>query len=154
MLLALSGGACGDKKPSTATEPTAAPTSEGAPLLTVDEDDKFAPGQVWKVAALDSNARLVVLRVERTRDGERIIHAAVEGIEIKTPQGVQSRIGHLPFARAALDSSVTELAGKAELPPFEEGYRLWREAFEKGEGGVFTVSVAEAVEFVGQTVSQ
>lgn len=31
---------------------------------------------------------------------------------------------------------------------FAEGYRLWREAFDTGKGGVFSITVADAFETV------
>jgi len=56
---------------------------------------------------------------------------------------------HLPFSEAAIEKSVTALlADSAPLPAFEDGYREWRTAYEAGEAGVFTVSVAEAVSFI------
>lgn len=141
-------------KPTVQGEAKKVPANKKVPMLVAHTDSKFAPGQVWKMAGDYANSRLVVLLVERMRDRNVIIHAAIEDIEIKTAKGTQSRIAHLPFARAAVEASVTELAGKAELPPFKEGYDIWREAFEKGEGGVFTTSVGDAVTFVSKALSK
>jgi hypothetical protein len=48
-----------------------------------------------------------------------------------------------------LDASVTKLsASKAEFPDANGGIAEWR----KAQGGVFTVTVAEAVNFAEQTM--
>lgn len=39
---------------------------------------------------------------------------------------------HLPFDRFAVESCVTEMIGEEELPPFEDGYQTWRDAFDEG----------------------
>ena len=52
------------------------------------------------------------------------------------------------MAVEALDrSAVKLLQEKAPLPDFQEGYSEWRSAFDAGQAGIFTVTVAEAVEF-------
>jgi hypothetical protein len=57
----------------------------------------------------------------------------------------------MPFSEEALDASITELVGPtSELPDFEDGYLIWRQ----DQGGVFTITVAEAIDFVEQGVQQ
>lgn len=61
----------------------------------------------------------------------------------------------MPFAEAAIDQSVTTRAAVGvSLATEDEGYEEWRRAFDAGEAGIFTVSVAEGVDFVAQTLSQ
>jgi hypothetical protein len=58
----------------------------------------------------------------------------------------------MPFLEAALEECLTGLEREtAELPDYEEGYRLWREAFEKSEAGVFSIPVNQAIDFVQAT---
>ena len=50
---------------------------------------------------------------------------------------------HMPFARAAIETSVTKLVkDSSEIPAYKDGYDEWRNAC----GGVYTISVAQAVE--------
>lgn len=35
-----------------------------------------------------------------------------------------------------------------------EGYEEWRHAFDAGDAGIFTITVAEGVEFVTQAMSR
>ena len=61
----------------------------------------------------------------------------------------QTRIPHLPFAESAIEQSVTTLERESgPVPDFAEGYRLWREAFDAGKGGVFSIAVADAFDAV------
>jgi hypothetical protein len=69
-------------------------------------------------------------------------------LKLTTPTGTQNQIGHLPFAASALASSVVEVESDESPPKLTEGYRVWRQAFEAGKGGVFSISVAEAISFV------
>jgi hypothetical protein len=45
-------------------------------------------------------------------------------------------------------------ATAAELPDFEEGYAQWRAAFDQGQGGIWTASVAEAIEGMEVALNQ
>jgi len=90
----------------------------------------FSVGQVWKY---------------KTRSHED---------ESEAPGGKTTFIGHLPYSEQALGESVTELVGTADsLPDFEDGYKLWKSAFDDGEAGVFEVAVSEAIEGVQQSVA-
>ena len=64
-------------------------------------------------------------------------------------------MNHLPFAEEAIaNSAVKMLKEKAELPDFEEGYGLWREAFDQKRAGIYTITVAEAVEVAEKSLNQ
>ncbi len=56
---------------------------------------------------------------------------------------------HAPFSQAVLNASVTHLStSKASFPDANGGIDQWRQA----QGGVFTITVAEAVNFAEQTM--
>ena len=107
---------------------------------------RFRPGQVWafKTPENQPNAKLTILRVENAGKVGNVIHIALSGVSYGKGQ---TNISHLPFAESAIDQSVTTLERESgPVPDFSEGYRLWREAFDSGKGGVFTITVAEAFE--------
>jgi hypothetical protein len=109
---------------------------------------KFHPGQVWAFTppANQPNARLTVLHVENGGKLGTIVHVAISGVSYGDGQ---TNIQHLPFAEAAVDRSVTILEHESEpVPDFSAGYREWRQAFDAGKGGIFTISVAEAFDAV------
>jgi hypothetical protein len=120
----------------------------------------FQPGQVWRYRARpgEEDSTLTVLKVETHPELGVIVHVAVSGVRVRNPlapSGYAGEIGHLPFAEEAVLDSVTDrVQGGAPTGAGEEGYREWRRAFDAGEGGVFTTSVAEAVGFIEQALGQ
>jgi len=107
----------------------------------------FAPGQVWRYATREGEeqSRVHILRIDtHPKTGHEIVHIAISG--------ARTSIGHAPISRDALERSGLSLEAKsAPLPDFEEGYRIWRDDFDAGNAGVFTVSVAEIVDFIDNT---
>jgi hypothetical protein len=53
----------------------------------------------------------------------------------------------MPFAREAIERSVTKLERRELFPDFQDGYNEWRNAC----GGVYTITVAEAVKVSEET---
>lgn len=123
------------------------------------EDEKFKVGQLWQYETRkgEEESRVIILKVDKT-DHDVIIHVAVIKARIKNPQiegGISNEIGHLPFSRESIEESFTKLeSSNNELPDFMDGYKQWKEAFDSGRGGIFTISVKEAVEYVEQTMNQ
>ena len=115
---------------------------------------KYAAGQVWtyRTRPGEEASRLTVVAVGDERDYGTVVHVAISQLEIHAGQaagGVARTITHMPFDEQALDDSVLELVEReAELPDYREGYQLWREAFDRGEAGVFDCEVAAAVELM------
>jgi hypothetical protein len=111
---------------------------------------RYAPGQVWMYGTRpgEDASRVTVLRVDKTDAAGFIIHVRVDDVSVRNPSapdGVARTISHLPFSADAIDASVLTMEGTSSVPDFQDGYELWREAFDQGKGGVWTVSVAEAV---------
>ena len=109
---------------------------------------KFHAGQVWAFTPPTNqpNARLTVLRVESGGKLGTIVHIAISGV---TYGDGQTQIQHLPFAESAVERSVTTLERESgPVPDFTDGYRQWRQAFDAGKGGIFTIPVAEAFDAV------
>lgn len=109
---------------------------------------KFRPGQVWAIKPPPDqpNAKLTVLHVEDGGKLGTIVHIALSGVSYGSGQ---TSISHLPFAESAIEQSVTTLERESgPVPDFSEGYRLWREAFDAGKGGIFTITVADAFDAV------
>jgi hypothetical protein len=111
----------------------------------------FTSGQLWSYAHRpgEEGSTVEILRVEREPAFGTIVHVSVHGLRFRNPMapgGFGNRIGHLPFAEDALRGSVRAVVGQRE-PDDEgrEGYQSWRAAFEQGDAGVFTVSLADVV---------
>lgn len=106
-------------------------------------------GQRWRIKDwhADDQAQAIILLIE---DGPRgpIVHVGVQGLNIAIPgypDGIKT-VGHMPFDGPAAAAGLTELISEAApLPDFRSGYDEWRAAFERGEAGVYTLSVADAI---------
>ena len=119
---------------------------------------KFAPGQVWKYQNRDSesDSRIIVVRVDDDPEYGNIVHVFVNNLQLANsaaPDRVIRFINHMPFVEDALEKSVLELESEVEsLPDYEDGYQLWRTAFEQSDAGVFDVSVVEGIEMLQETL--
>jgi len=127
---------------------SAAPTP--ARLVEV-RDPTYRPGQVWayRTRPGEDSSTLTILKVERANTLGTIVHVSVRGLAIRNPNapdGVIREAAHLPFAREAVDRSVVRRVREGgPLPEYAEGYGEWRRAFDAGKGGIFTITVAEAI---------
>jgi hypothetical protein len=110
------------------------------------KDAKFRPGQVWKYKTRpgEDNSFLTVLKIEGLPKVGTIVHVRVDNIRLRNCTGgpEPDNFQHMPFTRDAIERSVTTLQNEdAVVPDFQAGYDEWRAAC----GGVYTISVAEAV---------
>jgi hypothetical protein len=121
---------------------------------------KYRPGQTWsyKTRKGEESSRIIICKVEPHEKLGNIVHVHVTGVAIKSPasrDGIARTIHHSPYAEAAIDKSVTALiAENGDLPDFNEGYREWKQSFDKGKAGIFTISVAEGVDVMEQALNK
>ena len=117
----------------------------------VTSDSKYKVGQKWSYRARpdEETSYFIIVKIDNDPKLGRIIHIAMRGLKMKNPRspdGVSEDVNHMPFAEEAIDKSAVKLLKeKIELPDFEEGYGIWREAFDAGKAGIYTITVAEAV---------
>jgi TonB family protein len=125
--------------------------------LTVDaqeKEEKYKPGQKWSYKARpgEEDSYLIVLKVDNDEKLGNIIHIALRKLKMKnerSPDGVSENLNHMPFSQEALDKSGPKLLEeKTDLPDFAKGYQMWRDAFDAGRGGIYSITVAEAVNAV------
>lgn len=122
-------------------------------------DSKYKVGQKWSYSARpgEEKSYLIVVKIDNEPKLGRIIHIALRGLKMKNPRspdGLSEDVNHMPFLEAAIEQSGLKLLKeKVDLPQFEEGYGLWREAFDAGRAGAYSITVAEAVA-VMETVLQ
>lgn len=112
------------------------------------ERPAYAAGQVWEyhTRAAEPESLLKIQQVEKDPSGTPIYHVSVIGVRL--PGGAMP---HLPVSRETLDASVTRLSSRAPaFPDPAEGISIWRE----NRGGVFTISIAEALDFVDQAIAR
>ncbi len=120
---------------------------------------QFSEGQIWTYTTRpgESKSRITIVRLDDDAEYGNIIHIYISDVSIpnpNAPEGKTTYIAHLPYAEETLEECVGDLERVSDqLPDFQEGYRLWREAFDAGEAGVFMIPVAQAIDFVQESVS-
>ena len=125
-------------------------------LMPTNQGRALKVGQEWEFVGRpsDPHPTIVIVRMETLPKLGDVIHVSIRGVRIKNPQasgGYSEELAHMPFARVALEHSLTRLAhDSVALPAFEEGYEQWKQA----RGGAFTISLREALDFVEGTLRQ
>ena len=120
---------------------------------------RYQPGQVWSYHTRngEEDSQLVILHLDSTPGLGAIVHVHINGVSIRTPHapsGIATEITHLPFAEEAINRSVTQQIGVQQPPDFQDAYSTWRSAFDSGQAGVFSITAAQAVDYIEQTLDQ
>ncbi|WP_054436393.1 hypothetical protein [Novosphingobium sp. ST904] len=117
------------------------------------QDRAYTEGQVWeyRTRPQDAGSLLKIQKIEREPESAGlpiVYHVSIIGLHFEgLPVG--GELQHAPFSKSALDMSVTKLASaNPAFPDAGPGMAQWKEA----RGGVFTISVADAVSFVEQAM--
>jgi hypothetical protein len=119
--------------------------------LAQTADSKYKVGQQWSYSARpgEEKSYLIIVKIDNDPKLGRIIHIALRGLKIKNPRspnGLSEEISHLPFLEEAIEKSGLKFVKeKVDLPDFEEGYGIWRQARDAGEAGAYSITIAEAV---------
>ena len=124
--------------------------------LSAATDEKFKVGDEWEYRTRKSEEKstLTILKVESSPELGVIVHVAVNKIRLANCQGGPSpdSVPHMPFARRALDDSVTKkIASDRPLPNYEDGYNEWKEAYSRKQAGIYVVPVSKAVAVAEKT---
>lgn len=122
----------------------------------------FEAGQVWRIKGRpqDGDVHVAVLAVQYDLQLGPIVSIAMTGVHIRNAfvaGGVQTQLPHAPVSADSLADAVTELVAEngptAEHPGFVEAYLEWREPYDRGEAGVFTVPVTEILDLIEQAAA-
>jgi hypothetical protein len=115
----------------------------------------FIVGQEWSIKSSQrSTVKIVIGRIEPWQD-KIAVHVAILDIpnsRVGVGATVLTQIARIPFEKSVLAESVGDLIATAvTLPPdFDDGYRQWKEH----RGGIFTISVAQAIVLAQNTLNQ
>jgi hypothetical protein len=125
-----------------------------------ESGSKYKVGQQWSYSARpgEEKSYLIVVKIDDDPKLGRIIHIAMRGLKMKnrrSPDRFSENVNHMPFLESAIEKSGLKLLKeKVDLPDFEEGYGLWREAFDAGKAGAYSITVAEAVEVMEKVLNR
>ena len=129
-------------------------------MLKDTTESRYKVGQKWsyKTRPNEKDSYLIVVKVENHPKLGNIIHIAVRDLKMKNPRspdGISDKVNHMPFAEEAINKSAIKiLKEKVDLPDYEEGYNMWREAFDAGRAGIYTITLAEAVDVMEASLNQ
>lgn len=128
-------------------------------LAGVAKAENYAAGQVWsyKTRPSEKSSTVLINRVDSHEKLGRIFHISVFGVEVKNPHvdgGVSTELPHFPVSEETLKKSLIKLINKrTPNSEYVEGYNTWKEAFDAGQAGIFTISVSEIVGVVEQSIN-
>ena len=124
------------------------------PAPEVVKDKKYHPGQVWqyKTRQDEQVSRITVLKVEALPKLGTIVHVRVDHIRLRNCTGgpEPDNFQHMPFTRDAMERSITKLEKDGVDIPDLGGYEQWRADC----GGVYTITVAEAIKVAEYTFNK
>lgn len=120
----------------------------------------YQQGQKWsyKTREGETASKVFIAKVDKHEKLDNIYHLYIEGIRLKNPyleSGVQDFLPHIPVSEKTLEQSLITLENEAytEEIDISEGYEEWREAFDRGKAGIYTISISEIIAIVEDTIN-
>jgi hypothetical protein len=121
---------------------------------------EYSVGQIWeyKTRTHEATSRLYIVHIDEHEKIGKIYHIYVEGVKIKNTHiecGIQDVLPHAPVDIKTLKLSLTRMIGTTKsLPDISDGYAVWKEAFDSGEGGVFNITVNKIIQYIEEVAGQ
>jgi hypothetical protein len=119
-------------------------------FLTLGAAPDFEEGQVWayKTRTGEEKSTLLINKVEEDPKLGRIYHVSISEVQLKGgPMTFTNQLPHLPVSSRTLELSCTKLVGQSKPNPmYLQGYRVWRQAFDAGRAGIYTISISEILD--------
>jgi hypothetical protein len=102
-------------QPSRASLEAGHSPADNAWVLVDTSEGKYQVGERWhyRTRVGEEDSLLTVLKVESSQEFGVIVHVSLDGLRVenrRAPGRVSETIGHMPFAEAAIDESVTTRA--------------------------------------------
>jgi len=124
--------------------------------LSDASDPSFHVGDVWDYETRpgEENSKLTLVKIDRSPELGIIVHIAVDNLTWRDCQNkpFPQAVPHMPFARKALEASLSRQTGEGKpLPDYRGGYSDWKTAFSEKKAGVYTITVREAISVAEQT---
>jgi hypothetical protein len=125
----------------------------------------YAQGQVWTYDHRpgEDGSRVVIRKIGVEPEDGEVFHVSILGVKLRNhrvPGGAQPAMHHAAVLRTTLDKSLRELTTAADQDPtwekdpaWENGYAVWRQAYDNGDAGVFELSIAEILGYIEMVVA-
>jgi hypothetical protein len=130
----------------------------GAVAMSTASAENYAEGQVWsyKTRPGESGSTLLINKIDNDPKLGAIFHISVLGVSVKNHGAPSTReLPHLPVSKQTLEVSCIKLLGQSKPnPAYLDGYAQWKQAFDQGHAGVFTIPVSEIVGILESTINK
>jgi hypothetical protein len=119
----------------------------------------YAEGQVWTYDHRpgEDGSRVVIRKIGVEPEDGEVFHVSILGVRLRNhrvPGGAQPAMHHAAVLRTSLDKSLRELTTASDQgTAWENGYAVWRQAYDNGDAGVFELSVAEILGYIEMVVA-
>lgn len=129
-------------------------------IFGIAKASDYSEGQVWsyKTRPGEEKSTVLINKVETHEKLGKIFHISIEGVRVAArhhPSGVITELPHFPVSEETLRKSLVKLVGKhAPNPNYIEGYKIWKSACDTSHTGIFTVSVADIVGLIEETINK
>ncbi len=120
--------------------------------------NEFKVGQVWQYDTRkgEEKSLLYIVHIDEEESPAKIYHIYIDNLAIKNPyqeSGIQYELPHAPVDEETLTNSITNLVSEnSPMPNISNGYSSWRNAFDKGEAGVFNIPVKKIVQYIEEII--
>jgi len=120
--------------------------------------NEFSEGQLWSYKSRqgEEDSRVLINKIEQDEKLGNIYHISIYDINLKNSRsetGVVEDLPHFPVSEETLDMSLDELIKVTQInSEYIEGYNSWKSAFDAREAGIFTISIAEIVEVIEESI--
>lgn len=121
---------------------------------------RYAVGQLWHCIGrhADEQPTLLINRIDQhPLGGGNIYHVTLDKLRIRHPglaSGYMTKLAHAPVTDQTLERSQLRFIGmRAPDPAYEEGYGLWRAAFDANQAGSFGVSTPTLLEIFERRIN-
>jgi len=114
------------------------------------DGSKYAIGQVWTYWTRpgEEDSRLTIIGIDEDPRVGKMIHVALDNLKMRNPAEpgkLYDGMSFLPFSESAIDLSVRELSGRAEIRASIPEYEGWKRHFAAGRAGVYSSPVADVL---------
>jgi len=119
----------------------------------------YAEGQVWTYDHRpgEDGSRVVIRKIGVEPEDGEVFHVSILGVKLRNhrvPGGAQPAMHHAAVLRSTLDKSLRELTTASDQDTaWENGYAVWRQAYDNGDAGVFELSVPEILGYIEMVVA-
>ena len=116
--------------------------------------NKIKEGQVWsyKTRTSEEGSRLTIIKTDG-HDKDLVIHIKIDGLKLIAKDSgdvIGTSIEHLPINLEMFKKSVRKIESVVESS-INEGYLHWKKLFDKGNAGVWSIEIADAIEMTEET---